>query len=320
MVLNDLLGPAGGPEEEIDESHVSDRYLVGMLAPHQQRLDPEEFDELAAGGDDTTEDGPADVNTPQASTLFPSSFGMTFCVTGDATALTVTARWGRYARERSQTLVHDKTDEPRLVWKRKPLEGTSQPIPLREGQMAPWVVMPEQPEVVIQGTMRKNGNNWIVTLFLINGQEEPKRLRDESWMFQPELSVEAPDGRPIFCRHLPHHLDPGKYPEEHTMAMLYRHHVEFAVGHGVAVHAEVAPESPEQAVRIATASCQTYEVPKQTPPTPTDNPAIAGLVLDMKELSETADADFSAKLSILTNAYARGLHRSRRRSRPRPRG
>jgi len=304
IVLNDLLGPAGGPEEEVDESHVSDRYLVGMLAPRQQRIDPEEFDELAAGGDDTTEDGAADTNTPQASTLFPSSFGMTFCVTGDATTLTVTARWGRYTRERSQTLVNDKTNEPRLVWKRKPMEGTSQPIPLREGQMTPWVVTPEQPEVIVQGHMRKNGNNWIVTLFLVNSQEEPKRLRDESWIFQPELSVEAPDGSPIFCRHLPHHLDPVKYPEEHAMAMLYRHHVEFAVGHGVAVHAEVAPGSPERAVRIATRVVPVYEVPKQTPPTSTDTPALAGLVLDMKELSETTDADFAAKLSILTDAYA----------------
>jgi hypothetical protein len=33
MVLKDLLGPVGGPEEEIDEPSVRDRYLVGMLAP-----------------------------------------------------------------------------------------------------------------------------------------------------------------------------------------------------------------------------------------------------------------------------------------------
>jgi len=32
MVLSDLLGPVGGPEEEIDEQSVRDRYLVGMLA------------------------------------------------------------------------------------------------------------------------------------------------------------------------------------------------------------------------------------------------------------------------------------------------
>ena len=31
MVVKDLLGPAGGPEEEVDEARVSDRYLVGTL-------------------------------------------------------------------------------------------------------------------------------------------------------------------------------------------------------------------------------------------------------------------------------------------------
>jgi hypothetical protein len=46
MVLKDLLGPVGGPEEEIDEPSVRDRYLVGMLAPKRQELSPEEFDEL----------------------------------------------------------------------------------------------------------------------------------------------------------------------------------------------------------------------------------------------------------------------------------
>ena len=36
MVLKDLLGPVGGPEEEIDEPSVRDRYLVGMLALKMQ--------------------------------------------------------------------------------------------------------------------------------------------------------------------------------------------------------------------------------------------------------------------------------------------
>jgi hypothetical protein len=33
MVLGDLLGPAGGPDEELTERTVRDRYLVGVLAP-----------------------------------------------------------------------------------------------------------------------------------------------------------------------------------------------------------------------------------------------------------------------------------------------
>lgn len=46
MVLADLHGPVGGPEEEVDERSVRERYLVGMLAPRRQELSPEEFDEL----------------------------------------------------------------------------------------------------------------------------------------------------------------------------------------------------------------------------------------------------------------------------------
>ena len=37
MVLGDLLGPAGGPDEELTERNVHDRYLVGVLAPRRQQ-------------------------------------------------------------------------------------------------------------------------------------------------------------------------------------------------------------------------------------------------------------------------------------------
>ena len=60
MVLKDLLGSVGGPEEEIDEPSVRDRYLVGMLAPKRQELSPEQFDELSQGGSGSVEDGATD--------------------------------------------------------------------------------------------------------------------------------------------------------------------------------------------------------------------------------------------------------------------
>ena len=40
MVLRDLLGPAGGEDEELDEARVRERYLVGMLAPTKCRRFP----------------------------------------------------------------------------------------------------------------------------------------------------------------------------------------------------------------------------------------------------------------------------------------
>jgi len=46
-VVADLLGPAGGPAEEVAESRVKDRYLVGMPAPKGwEPVPPEEQHEL----------------------------------------------------------------------------------------------------------------------------------------------------------------------------------------------------------------------------------------------------------------------------------
>ena len=76
------------------------------------------------------------------------------------------------------------------------------------------------------------------------------------------------------------------------LAMLYRRHVEFAVGHNIAVHADVDPDDPNRAVRLSSRAVPSYEVPKTTPPTIEDadqNPAfakLAGVVLDMKTLSD----------------------------------
>ena len=45
----DLLGPAGGEEEIVDEGTIRDRYLVGVLAPRGTQSDPVEDDDLALG-------------------------------------------------------------------------------------------------------------------------------------------------------------------------------------------------------------------------------------------------------------------------------
>ena len=54
MVIRDLLGPAGDPNEELNqyEDHAYQRYLVGMLAPRGSEVAGEELDELATGDGD----------------------------------------------------------------------------------------------------------------------------------------------------------------------------------------------------------------------------------------------------------------------------
>src|SRR3954468_17311101 len=147
-VLLDLLGPAGGPDEELDERNVRDRYLVGMLAPKRQELSPEEFDELPQGGSGSVEDGTAESTSLVAKTMFPSSFGMTFCVGLEAKTLQVTARWGHYHRDRSQTLTTAGGDK-KLVWKRSPRQAVSEPIPLEVGKVN-WTPDAEFPQVQVQ--------------------------------------------------------------------------------------------------------------------------------------------------------------------------
>jgi hypothetical protein len=325
MVIGDLLGPAGGESEEITERNVRDRYLVGVLAPKPQPQNPtpkpaedeedEETpllpDELSEGGSDTPDDGATDKDVPIVQARLPSSFGFTFCVDKSAKALKVEARWGQYKREKKSDQIDEKTGRPKLVWKRYQRSGTVT-LKLDKTTVPPTDVSDDFPNVHIRGRVRKKGHGIIVTLFLVNGQDEQKP-KDEYHLFQPELIVTAPDGSPVFCKRLTRKTsakaDPGVKLEDDTMGMLCRRHVEFAVGHGIGVHADPAPDAPDQAVLVKTAIIPAYEVRRTTPPTAEDAPAnpafgkLAGLVLDMKVLADLQAKQVTAKLGPLVAAY-----------------
>ncbi|MCA9044864.1 MAG: hypothetical protein KDA69_11125, partial [Planctomycetaceae bacterium] len=137
MVLGDLLGPAEGPNEELTERTVRDRYLVGVLAPSRSGerraasgADPSRHpspvthddledddlpripDELSEGGSDTADDGTTDADVPVAVAYLPSSFGMSFCVDAEAESIEVDARWGQYRRETRQEQISPRTGHP----------------------------------------------------------------------------------------------------------------------------------------------------------------------------------------------------------------
>ncbi|WP_200888993.1 DISARM system helicase DrmA [Aphanizomenon flos-aquae] len=355
-IIADLLGPAGGENEELDEKSVSDRYLVGLLAPQHRRITEETIekssvvnqiskddnadnlddklddnlrevdcylpgnnDELAISGKGTVEDGSTEVNVPPLETMFPSSLGMTFCVNGTAKALQITGGWGQYHRTDSEILT--KADgKPKKVWKREQIRSNSPTIPLIEGVINNWIVDPQYPEVHVKGQIRKQNNgDFIVSLFLINGQRETAKSRDETWLFQPELRVKSADSQhhDIFLkRHQPRSLgklDPVIYTEEKTMAMLYRKQVEFAIGHGVSVHAKTASGTKERAVELSISVIPAYEVPKTSPPQVDEIPELAGLVLDMQELSTTATGDLANKISPLITAYQSWINTQKQR-------
>ena len=158
----------------------------------------------------------------------------------DIKTLLIDSAWGRYLRIASEQQVK-RDGTPALVWKRQPMPGQPLTIPVQVGPFGPLAPHPDQPEVVIEGRLRKTPHGWLLTVFLVNRQAEPAMNKDLAWLFQPWLRVRAPDHQPVFVQRRfgtvdLTKLDPITRLETEALAMLYRQHHEFAVGHGVAVH------------------------------------------------------------------------------------
>lgn len=356
-VIDDLLGPAGGPFERILDMGVRDRYLVGKLAPREEtsggieglagplateddeeeepgdletdrrRHDPGEEFESTSGRVDAEADAEDEIEAASNQSLVPSSFGFTFCIDGDVEAIEVEARWGRYQRvydhEHRKTINRKLKDAegrvtgtepaevPIKVWERTPCGGT-RTIEIRDGAIGQRTVDDRHEEVRLQGTIRQKSTagHRLITLFLVNAQSEPEENKDSAWVFQPEIVVRAAggSGEAIFQRRAPFEIDHDD-PERESLEMIYRRQVEFAVGHGVAVHATTAPGDPERAVEIRTTVIPSYEIPVTETPglRPEDRPAMKRMVelghLDMEELAKMSRGDLVGVLQALAEDY-----------------
>ena len=336
-VTDDLLGPANGPMEEIIGMSVRDRYLVGKLAPmspvedvigvSEAGLSPDEEGESSEVPDDLIpcanpdhisrdkipnstpdEEGEPEIDTSKSRSLVPSSFGFTFCVDSSVENIEVQAKWGRYERGESEK-INEKTGKAKRAWKRIPSGGTTV-ISLNKA-MQPVAIDSHSNEVLIQGSVSDplaNGDR-LVTLFLVNGQSMPKKNQDMAWIFQPELIARDPENKPIFRRRPVLNTD-GSDKERESLEMIYRKQVEFAVGHGVSVHAITADGDDEHAVEVRTCILPQYEIPVTETPglANEDRPAMKKMVeqgfLDMEKLAQLERSELISTLSILIDDYA----------------
>ncbi len=351
-VVDDLLGPAGGPEELVIDMSVRDRYLVGKLAPRKpadgfggvgvelaSAIDEPEEDpgingaplpihepgaefNRVSGRVEAEDDTLDDIDTTNNQSLVPSSLGLTFCVGPEIQALDVTARWGSYVRVPNDEHEHTRQQKDRAsgtvrevkvkVWRRIPRGGRVS-LTLKDGPLEPLVPDAEQHEVRIQGAVRTNSKGErLVTLFLVNAQFEPETNRDTAWLFQPELvatGADAASGTPVFLRRPGNEVVVDDDERDH-LGLIYRRRVEFAVGHGVAVHAAKPADDPTRAALVRTEVIPSYEVPVTETPglEEDDRPAMRKMVergwLDMLVLADLDKADLEEALRTLIEDYA----------------
>lgn len=360
-VVDDLLGPAGGPEEEIVGMSVRDRYLVGKLAPRtsggeeaieglrgpltmeegagdgkapsdlkpleedgegkkkggRRNLPGEEFSG-ATGTTDPESDDAREVDASKNQSFVPSSIGITVCVDGKAETLLLDARWGRYERTTSEEQTDEDGKSPR-AWKRIP-SGGKIPISLKSGAIKPVAPDSDCPRVLIQGTVRPTlpSGERLVTIFIVNDQSKPEKLQDEAWVFQPELILRHPEGNAIFRRKPSFDTDEPD-PERQALEMIYRRRVEFAVGHGVAIHANVIKGEADHSDEVRTRTIPRYDVAVTEAPglDPKDRPAMRRMFddgfLDMKKLAAMENAELIAGLNVLADDYSAWIGEQRNR-------
>ena len=347
---DDLLGPASGPEEFVVDMSVRDRYLVGKLGPRKPGstttavdVEPsaaaDEVDDAAQENDaplhepgaefnrasgrvEPEDDALDEIDTTNNQSLVPSSMGLTFCVGADVEALDITASWGSYGRVPKEEHEYTRPRKNRetgqveemkvKVWRRNPRGGLVR-LRLQDGVIKPLVPDIEEQEVRIQGAVRTNAKGErLVTLFLVNGQLEPDTNRDAAWLFQPELVVtgSGEDARsPVFLRRPNNEVVVDDAERDH-LSLIYRRRVEFAVGHGVAVHAETASDDPTRAVEVRTEVIPSYEMAVTETPglDPEDRPAMRKMIesgwLDMRSLADLEQSELEEAMKTLVDDYA----------------
>jgi hypothetical protein len=347
-VRDDLLGPAGGPEELIIDISVRDRYLLGKLAPitahnsDEMRTEPassagEEGDleeltkapthvpgaefPLVSGKVDAENDTLDEIDTSNNQSLVPSSIGMTFCVASAVSNITIEAHWGRYERvpndehditkKRKNPNTNEEVETPARVWRRVPCGGSIS-LSLKDGPLDPIIPDSENEFIRLQGTVRTNHvGERLVTLFLVNGQEEPETNKDMAWVFQPEILVHGDDiklGKNIFRRRSngDNSVDD---PELARLALIYRNRLEFSVGHGVSTHADVDLDDSSKAHQIRTEIMPRQEIEKTETPglAPDDRPAMRRMInqgwLDMTRLATMDQVELKSALSCLLDDH-----------------
>ena len=321
LLEQELLGPRGGPDEEITGTPRA-AYLIGGLAP--VTVDPALPVQVQAEGDgeNPNETGAAitdiDPDTfgqrgvpvvsdedvrevedeadhddgPKGNLTHPSSMGLRFQIAAGEGPLVVTASWGRYEGFRKE-----RHDGRMLQWsKRIPFEKAET---LDVGATARHTTFRRDidDDVSLIVEVFPRGDRLIVELALSNDRETGMDAPPKDWLFQTKLKVTADDGSAVFLPTrdvlLPDYDETD--PERRRLDLQYRHRLEFAIGRTTSV--TWTEGSDRRATSVETTWLPTAEVPQTVAGT------AGAAILSMRELAELKAAGAATALIPLVDGY-----------------
>lgn len=298
--IDDLLGPACGPEEEIVGMSVKDRYLVGKLSP-QTRSDADAIEGLsgAMSQEVSSREVPNDL-IPLAEVgvgkdkggrrrlpgeEFPTAGGATDPDDDDNQAIDasknqsfVPSSFGftfcvdelvdvlelevRWGRyERTESEEHySETGNPMRAWKRMP-SGGKLILPMLNGFIKPTAPDSQCPQVAIQGTVRPPlASGDRLVTIFMVNNQAMPESNQDQAWVFQPELIVRSPKGEAVFRRRPVLETDGADLEREALEMIYRKRVEFAVGHSVSVRATPAEDDPEHAVEVCTVFLPQYEV------------------------------------------------------------
>ena len=301
----DLVGPDNGTdlEAELLPQAPSRWYLTGFLVPleagEEQRADETGEDDFAlTGGEAEANDDDAPPEPAAARrAFFPSSIGLSLLVPNSTRSLRAVVHWGDYhavPREGEEAALDKAGADPSarttFFWRRTPRRvemtlnlpaGTSrsaeQEVPDSDGVRVVVSVRPVKALGIAEGMVPAGTRS--VSVFLVNHRTPAlTETRDERFIFQAGLEIHADE--PMVPRPNLRGQATDDWDEQ-VADLQYRDVYEYAVGHGIATHAEIEERGACHTVRACWIPAA--EVERVEPA------AIPGVELGMETIAALAD-------------------------------
>ena len=310
----DLIGPfvpdnhaLGG--QEILPLAPSRWYLTGFLAPQGGRApdadDSESTDgDLAAGTDNQAEDAGNEEPEPKRPVRFPASMGMSvFLAPGNGDTIEVDVWYADY--DKVEVAV-EHTDRKKAGWKRVPHGPVRVTVPLYPKLLSKGIDVPESRGLTLKGELRTTTMDGlapgtrVLSLFLVNERTPLERDRDTNFVFQVRLGLQYEQG--FVCR--PNRRgEEGSDDDQRVLALTFRNHMEWAVGHNTSV--EKPEELDGKVTALRTTQLPSYEVPR------VEHRRFDDVTTGMAELAKLKGPGLANALTPLLDTYATWIDEQR---------